>query len=86
MINLPKNQSVAKQECDPLPKLDFETIISEYTVNSLPDFINYLYYVWIDLAYRNDETSSKGISKLVFSQVIFYYNRCLVLYTPWNYF
>ena len=53
-------------------KTDFNNIISEYQILNRTNFKYYLYYIWQDLSKRNNkhEEVEKGISKLVFSQVI----------------
>jgi len=60
-----------------LSKIDFDSIISEYQILNRSNFKNYLYYIWKDLSNRTSNNEQKGISKLVFSHVLLYFNDIL---------
>ena len=55
----------------PISKINFEKLIMEFKVTSIPPFTMYLKDIWKDLSDRSEE-KGKGLTLLTFSKVIFY--------------
>ena len=55
----------------PISKINFEKLIMEFKVTSIPPLTMYLKDIWKDLSDRSEE-KGKGLTLLTFSKVIFY--------------